>query len=210
VKRARERATLEPGGIEITGPGVRTAANPRGLVDTPMTVRAGLSGRLEGWTAVFVFNLVDDRVTLVEPVQLDPGTLPVLPDDVTTRMLRALTVPWLARAVRWRAERVAVTFPEWLEALDAGSRRPGQRGTSDDEYALWVKRREEAEQEAPDAPVKWMVERYGRPGADDTASIKAKLSKARQRGLVTFRPFKVTRKGRRLIKASERITLGGE
>ena len=204
----------------MSGPGVSyDYDNDPAWTAADLVVSVGLEGDLAGWTATWRWQLVDKDGRQVDPadslanaqiavagdVALSPPRgVVTLGDASMTRVLRDFRAPWMPVAVRRRALAVGSALPAWARAAERLQKRPGRQGTPDAEYVLWVLRRIEADSE--DAPVKWMSERYGRT----VTSIQNRLTKARERGLATFRPVRLTAKGECLVEEAQRIAEGSQ
>lgn len=91
----------------------------------------------------------------------------------------------------------------WVDALTVG-RKPG-RGNHQDAhvYITWAERRVEAEREAPERPIKWLVEKYGDRGYSES-SINAYVGAARDKGFLSpvGEPVELTPLTKRLLKRS--------
>lgn len=157
---------------------------------------------MSGWSVRAEFALDEQTGEIVHrsitfaPVERAPfGSL----TQTTLRRMSLLDAFQALEDVLRRLEAVGVAETEgWIDALTAG-RRPGRGGQDPNVYLLWARRRVEAEQEAPDRPIKWLVERYG---ADRTEqAINKLIYTAREKGFLTpaDQPVDLTPRAKRLV-----------
>lgn len=137
----------------------------------------------------------------VSGLQLEAG-----PGRIGVNVMRQLGVP-LGSAYR------ALGSDPSLGALAGGKwrrrvRRPGRAGTPDADYADWAKRYVDAMELAPRAPVKHLIEMERQAGRHATeAQVRAYISKARRRGLLT--PAPSGQPGGQLTPLAQQVLGGG-
>lgn len=152
-----------------------------------------LDGDLDGWTLSAIFRLSDGEV-VHGPITIAPSAdARVAFGSLTSSAYRRLSLqPVLveleramsAFSARLEAQGIDQRFlPDWIDALKAG-RNPGRRGQDPRWYLVWAKRRVLAQSEAPDRPIKWLVEQYGSQGYTE-AAINEYVREARRRKLLT-------------------------
>ncbi len=104
---------------------------------------------------------------------------------------------------------VGNAFAGWVDSFLAFP-RVGRARRPDRPYAVWAQRYVEAQEADPRRPLAWLVDRYGveAGGTETEAGIRAKLTQARRRGLLTSAPSgraggELTDKARRLLGLNE-------
>jgi hypothetical protein len=174
-----------------------------GWVETAWA-EAELTGELAGWTLRAEFELRSGRVVF-RSVSYTPPDGTVGLGSLSDSALKRLSLKGLTASIEDELRFIEAAHPGiatgWIDALTAG-RRPGVRGADPMTYLEWAKRRVEAERQAPDRPIKWLVDQYGGPPyCYSEAAINKYVFKAREKGFLPPRgePVELTEQAKRLM-----------
>lgn len=150
------------------------------------TAEQRLTGTLNGWTLNAHLTATEDGIKVGDLVLTPPADTYL--DAVASGGLRQLQLGHLYAEIERRVSRPGMvngTGRVWLPALAKRNRRRGRAGRPLGFYAMWAQRRVEAEQVAPHAPIKWLVEEYG-PQGETEATISQFIHRATDKGLLTY------------------------
>jgi hypothetical protein len=147
-------------------------------------VHVPLDDRWHGASMRVTLERREGRVSITELTIAFAGES-IRPSEV----FRQLGLADIGEAITGDMDHAGMPLPDWQDSF-RDLPRVGRGRRPDAAYAVWAERYVDALAERPDGPVRLLVERYGiGAGGNEThASIRAKLNRARARGLLTPAP----------------------
>lgn len=167
-----------------------------------LVIEQDLDGPLAGWRAVIEFRMEDTGVVTrpapprIVEVRFRPDVPALWSELPTQRALRAVHLGSVLTQVRDWLGSVPMkhTARVWIDAIERG-RRSGARGKSDAYYALWARRRVEAQEADPRRPIQWLSVRYG----ETVGAVNMLVLRAREHGFLEGKPPRLTAKAEEML-----------